>query len=105
MNESNKENCIEFLTGDKRATISLTSRKYISKIKKLQEANPELVDYIENKDGSICAHVPVNYIKISAPKQVSEEQREAASRRLKEYRAKNKSDELDEEEITEADSD
>ena len=37
----------------------------------------------ENEDGSLFAHVPVNYIKISPPKKMSEEQREAASERFR----------------------
>lgn len=38
-----------------------------------------------NPDGSIVAHIPTKWIKISAPRKMSEEQRERAVRRLAEY--------------------
>ena len=37
----------------------------------------------ENKDGSAFFHIPINYVKISPPRKVSEEQREAAGERLR----------------------
>lgn len=93
----NKENCIEWFTGNKAATLSLTSRKHITKIKKLKDAHPEAVELIENKDGSICAYVPLSYIKISAPRQLSEEQKKAASRRLRDFRSNFEKDSIDDE--------
>ena len=36
-----------------------------------------------NKDGSIVAHIPVNWIKCSPPRKVSDEQKEIASERFK----------------------
>ncbi len=55
-----------------------------SKLKYFNEKNPEEVKIIqENKDGSIFAHIPVNYIKISPPRKISDEQKEAASKRFK----------------------
>ena len=44
----------------------------------------------ENEDGSICAKLPMKYLKISAPRKVSEEQRRAASERFKKLRENNK---------------
>ena len=44
----------------------------------------------ENKDGSICAKLPIKYLKISAPRKVSDEQRQKASERFKKLREENK---------------
>ena len=40
----------------------------------------------ENSDGSICAKFPIKWVKIAPPRQVSDEQKAAASERLKKYR-------------------
>lgn len=82
--ETNRENMIDFITGTKTATVSFTNQKYINKIKKLYESHKEEFDYmVENKDGSVCARIPLSWIKITPPKQMSEEQKQAASERLK----------------------
>lgn len=77
------ENVIEFLRGAETATATLSQGRYISKMKKLAEKFPEECEIIENKDGSILAHFPVKWVKISPPKQMSDEQKEAASERFK----------------------
>lgn len=83
------ENVIEWLTNDSEVTVTLSQRKYITKVKKLQEKYPDEVRIIvENKDGSVVAKLPIKYIKISAPRKVSEEQRDQARERLKAYRRK-----------------
>ena len=41
-----------------------------------------------NNDGSIVATIPVRYIKIGAPRQVSDEQREVLAERLRAMREK-----------------
>jgi hypothetical protein len=81
------ENVIEWLNNDNEVTVTLNQRRYISKVKKLQEKNPDEVRIVvENKDGSIVAKLPIKYIKISAPRKVSEEQRNQARERFKEFR-------------------
>lgn len=83
------ENVIEWLTNDSEVTVTLSQRKYITKVKKLQEKYPDEVRIVvENKDGSVVAKLPIKYIKISAPRKVSEEQRDQARERLKAYRRK-----------------
>ena len=67
----NNENCLEFLTNQRRATLTFTTRKWINKMKKYAESHPEEVDLEENKDGSICAHVPVKWIKVSPPRKLN----------------------------------
>ena len=75
----NNENVIEFLRGATTATVSFSQGRFISKIKKLAEKYPDEVEIVaENKDGSIVAHIPTHYIKISnLKKDLSEEEREA----------------------------
>lgn len=83
-----KENAIEFYKGDKRATVSFSQGKYISRIKKLKEKYPDDVEIVaENPDGSLYAHIPTKWIKINPPKEMSEEQKEAARERLANLRA------------------
>ena len=88
---NNNENCVEFLNNQKTMTVSFSSQKWIKKIKKLSQSNPDDVEIIaENKDGSICARLPIKYLKISAPRKVSDEQRQKASERFKKLREENK---------------
>ena len=66
-----------------------------SKILKLAQQFPDSVEIISrNEDGSLFAHVPVKWVKVSAPRRVemSEERKAAASERLREYRAKQKAE-------------
>ena len=84
---NNNENCIEFLNNQHQFTVSFCMPKWINKIKKLKEEHPNDIKIIaENEDGSICAKLPMKYLKISAPRKVSEEQRQAASERFKKIR-------------------
>lgn len=88
---NNNENVIEFLNNQHTITVSFCMQKWINKIKKLNESYPDDVKILaENDDGSICAKLPIKYLKISAPKKVSEEQRQAASERFKKLRENNK---------------
>ena len=88
---NNNENCVEFLNGQKTMTVSFCSQKWVTKIKKLHESNPDDVEIVaENDDKSICARLPIKYLKISAPRKVSDEQRQRASERFKKLREENK---------------
>ena len=88
---NNNENCVEFLNNQKTMTVSFCSQKWITKIKKLSQSNPDDVEIIaENKDGSICARLPIKYLKISTPRKVSDEQRQKASARFKKLHEENK---------------
>ena len=79
------EFAIEWVKGVEYAGVTVPSGTALkSKLFRLAKENPDEVKIItENKDGSLFAHVPVNYIKISPPKKMSEEQKEAASERFK----------------------
>lgn len=79
------ENVIEFLNGQKRATLTLSQGRYKTKIEKLAKERPNECDIVaRNADGSICAHVPVSWVKISPPRKVdmSEERKEELRQRL-----------------------
>ena len=78
-----RENVIEWIDGMDTVSVTVTQRKYINKIKKLAQKHDEVDIVKENEDGTLFAHVPLSYIKISAPRQMSEEQRIQAGERLK----------------------
>ena len=88
---NNNENCIEFLNNQHQITVSFCMQKWINKVKKLKDEHPDDVKILaENEDGSICAKLPIKFLKISAPRKVSEEQRQAASERFRKLRENNK---------------
>lgn len=77
------ENVIEFLEDEQRATVTFSQGRYKRRIKKLAAEHPEKCQIMEeNTDGSMCAHIPVTWIKISPPKQFTEEQRQQMGERL-----------------------
>lgn len=86
-----KENVIEFLSGDKHATLTFSNRTHITKIKKLYQRSPEDFEYyVENPDGSVCARIPLKWIKISLPRQVeyTDEQKAALAERMRNMKNK-----------------
>lgn len=77
--EGYSENVIEWVKDEKIATLTLSQRRIISKVKGLAEKYPEQCQIVkENKDGSMYAHIPVSWVKISPPKKLSEKQLENA---------------------------
>ena len=93
-----KENALEWYKGDERATCSLTTVRYISKIKKLAEKYPDECEIVaENPDGSLLCHIPVRWIRIQpniSGREWTEEEKMANAERLAEYR-RQKNDEKD----------
>ena len=80
------ENNIEFLRNSETATVCFSQGRYVSRIKKLSEQYPDECKIMyTNADGSIVAHVPTRWIKVSPCKRViTDEQREALGKRMKE---------------------
>lgn len=81
-----KENAIEFLYGDKQATGTFCSPKFVNRLKKLAENNPDECKIVaENEDGSIVAHFPVKWVKVSPPRKrdMTEEEKDALRERFK----------------------
>lgn len=86
-----QENNIEWYTGDKVVTLSFSQKKYVSKIQKAAKTHPEVKILAENSDGSICAHIPLSWVKVSPPRksrELSEEEKQAAAERLRIAREK-----------------
>lgn len=83
--DSMNEFSIEWIKGAEYAGLTVPSGTALkSKLLKLAENNPNDVKIVvKNKDGSVFAHIPINYIKISLPKKISEEQRKKASERFR----------------------
>lgn len=83
--DQNNENCIEWLSGQHNIVCSVSQQKYITKIKKLAEKYPKKVKIKFNKDGTICAKLPIKALKLSIiERELSEEQRKEMSRKFKE---------------------
>ena len=87
----NTENVLEFISGTRTATVTFTNQKHINRMKKLYEERKDDFKYFkENKDGSICAKIPLKWIKINAGSKtgrvMTEEQKEAARIRLQNAR-------------------
>ena len=83
--ETNNENWIEWISGQHNIVCSISQQKYISKIKKLAEKYPKKVKVKFNKDGTICAKLPLKALKLSIiERELSEEQRQEMSRKFKE---------------------
>lgn len=90
------------------AYFSSDEKKWINRIRKLQEAEPDLVGILcqpEENDGTIYATVPSNWLKISPPRHVTftDEQREAMKERLKKARESSMNTQDDEEDGEEED--
>lgn len=86
-----RETTTQAMADEKSFTFYSSEFKWISKIEKLAEQYPQEVIikdiYFEDgKECSIMAEIPKRYFKISHPRTVSEEQRQAAAERLRRYR-------------------
>ena len=60
-----KENCIEWLDGDEVAYVTLSQRRFITKLRKVVAAAPEAEIIKENPDGSVLARIPLSCVHIS----------------------------------------
>ena len=78
------ENVIEFERNQATATLTLCQGRFIGKIRKLAQERPEACQIVaENSDGTIVAHMPVDWIKFRPEMELTDEQREALSERGK----------------------
>lgn len=59
-----KENCIEWLTGQDTITVSLTQKRFINRVLKLAKKNDAVKIIAKNKDGSLCAHLPIRALHL-----------------------------------------
>lgn len=82
--DSVTENVIEWIKGQQIATLTLTRGPLVTRVKKLVEQHPEKCQVIaQNEDRSILVHVPVKWLKINPPMNLSKEQREKLRERGK----------------------
>ena len=79
------EFCIEWIKGRDYAGVTVPSGTALkSKLMRyVEERSDEVKVMSVNSDGSAFFHIPINYVKVSPPRKVSEEQREAAGERLR----------------------
>lgn len=76
---------IEWTKKGEYAGVSVPSGTALkSKLMRYAKERPDEVKLIvENDDGSAFFHIPVNYVKVSPPRKVSDEQKAAAGERFK----------------------
>lgn len=89
------ENALEWLDGQKTATVTLHSVKLKNRVLKLAEQNPGKVKIVARPDergqnGFLLAHIPTSWIRIDPPRQIelSEERRAEMSERMRTLRSK-----------------
>ena len=85
MAENTNECVIEWIPG--RDYVGLTAKNgstWKNRCEELEKEFPDKVKIIaRNEDGSIFAHVPIGYVKINPPREMSEEARIKSAERLK----------------------
>lgn len=82
-----QETVIEHCSGGHFATVTAAEKTSRNLVLRLAKKYPSEVFIIaENNDGSLLAHVPWKWVKISAPRKMTEEQRQKAAERLRHIR-------------------
>lgn len=85
-----RKNTVEWEYGIKEAKATIQfGNKYFDKFDELVEKYPDLVKVDVAENGEWEATFPAKWIRIQAPRQMSEEQRQAAAERLEKARSKN----------------
>lgn len=74
------ENAIEWLDGQKTATVTLHSMKLRNRVLKLAKEHPDKVTIIarpedKGQNGILYARIPISWLKIQPPRAVSEKER------------------------------
>ena len=78
---------IEWTRFDTRAAITaLNASRLKGRLLKLVEEHPDECDVRVNGDGSVFGHVPIKYVKLHAPRELSDEVRTARSERMRAFR-------------------
>lgn len=79
------ENVIDFIKDSDRATVTFSQGRFKSRIEQLAKSRPDECRIVaRNEDGSLCAQIPVKWVKISPPRemQLTDEQRREIGKRL-----------------------
>ena len=80
------ENAIEWLDGQKTATVTVHSQKQKTALLRLAKAHPDKVKVVVHPRGNggfLIVHLPVGWIQFKAPKELSEKQLERSKRGAK----------------------
>lgn len=95
----NKENCIEWITGQETITVTLTQQRYINKVRKLKKRFPDQVKVHTNADGSILAKFPLSALRLSIIQrkegEMSEQEKRQLRKRLEAGKAKRQTQDSD----------
>jgi len=81
-----KETVIIFNDDEKIVHLSTSQDWMKVRLKKMAEEHPEEVKIISENQYTLLVEVPKKYIHIRPPRQLSEEQKNAATERLRKYR-------------------
>ena len=83
---------IEWLRGQTVAAITAPAGSALkTRLKKLAAEHPDECDFIENNDGSVFGHVPLKCVKVSWPRQYSEETKQKMAEQIARVREKKES--------------
>lgn len=87
MTEQMIENVIEWIKGEDRAVVTLSNgnSRLKNKLRKLYETHKDdFKQFVENKDGFVCANIPLEWINIKpkAKRNLTDEQKEALETRF-----------------------
>ena len=87
------ENAIEWLDGQKTATVTLHSQKLLNRVMKLQKEYPDKVKIVagpKENGGYLLAHVPAAWLKIEPKRKVelTEERKAELAERMRVLREK-----------------
>lgn len=95
MCERVNECVIEWLRGEKTATVTMPpNTRLYNKILKLA-SRTSIITVLLNKDGSMVAHVPSSWVKISPPRAISEEHKKRLAEQLKKANKERKKENKD----------
>jgi len=82
--DSYNETTIDHISGDKFCGVSTGERAIKSRLEKLAAEYPDEVELVAlNQDGSVFYHIPWKWIKIHAPRRLTDEQLAACRERGK----------------------
>lgn len=86
-----KETCVNHVAPDNFISFCSSEKKWINKVMRLHEKHPDKVKIIhaaEDNYGVLCADLPSNWLKISPPRNYTDEQRAEMAERLAAAREK-----------------
>lgn len=106
MSDTFIEFAIEWIKGADTATVTAPSgTKLCNSLKRMRETHPDKVTaFIQNKDGSICCHVPINWVTVRPhlKQNISDEERAARAERLKSFHTMKSTQKTDQKPISAA---